>query len=143
MKLVIFKDTGVRVPRKKLNALTDMVAEEETDPGSSRQVNLVFTTNQKIRHLNHDFRKKDKATDVLSFNIDDATDKDGTFGEIYISVETAGKQAKLWRVSLNDELIRLTCHGLLHLLGYDHENKKDEKIMKPREDYYLERLLEI
>ena len=62
---------------------------------------------------------------------------DGVFGEIYISAETARRQAAEYETSLGDEYLRLVCHGLLHLFGFDHMKKSDEKEMKAREEQYL------
>ena len=76
-------------------------------------------------------------TDVLSFNIDEISQEDGIFGEIYISVSAARKQAFSYGATLNEEILRLFCHGMLHLFGYDHMNKKDEKIMKEKENLFL------
>lgn len=70
-----------------------------------------------MRKLNKTYRKKDKTTDVLSFNIGE----DGILGEIYISFPTARKQAKMYNCSIEDELKRLTAHGTLHILGYTHK----------------------
>jgi len=70
-----------------------------------------------MRDLNKRYRKKDKTTDVLSFNLGE----DGILGEIYISFPTARKQAKMYNCSIQDELKRLTAHGLLHILGYTHK----------------------
>jgi len=70
-----------------------------------------------MKKLNLKFRKKDKTTDVLSFNLNES----GILGEIYISYPKAKKQAKEYYVSMKDELRRLSGHGTLHLLGYTHK----------------------
>lgn len=139
MTLHIFKEAPVRLPRKRLYTLFDMIAREEA-PKQSGQVNLVLTTDENIRGLNRRFRKKDYATDVLSFNIEGEPDDDDTFGEIYVSVPTARRQAEEFRQTLSEELLRLTCHGMLHLLGYDHEEEAEARRMRSREEEYLGRL---
>ncbi len=136
MKLVIHKETQVRLPAKKIKELFDILIEEEADPASTCSIQLIFTTNAKIKELNSYYRKKDTATDVLSFNIDEMNEPDGTFGEIYISVPFAKKQAKSYKATLSEELIRLVTHGLLHLFGYDHIKAGEEKIMMVREEYF-------
>ena len=83
----------------------------------SRVFSVVLTTDEVIRHYNHTYRGFDKATDVLSFEGDA-----GYLGDILISVETAYNQARQSRkLSLTMNLHRLMLHGLLHLMGYDHE----------------------
>ncbi len=137
MKLVVYKETKVRIPQTKLKKIFQLISEEETEPGSSCRVNLILTTDSKIKELNRNYRNKEKATDVLSFNIDTPDITNGTFGEIYISSATAKKQAKEYGASLAEELLRLFCHGLLHLFGYEHKTDWQETIMKKKEDYFL------
>ncbi|RKX22652.1 MAG: rRNA maturation RNase YbeY [Candidatus Zixiibacteriota bacterium] len=136
MKLVIHKETKVRLPAKKIKELFDMLMEEEADPASTCSVQLIFTTDAKIKELNSYYRNKEVATDVLSFNIDKMNEPKGVFGEIYISVPFAKKQAKSYKATLSEELIRLITHGLLHLFGYDHIKPDEEKIMNVREEYF-------
>lgn len=140
MKLVIHKNSKARLPRKKLNRLFDLIAGEEAEPDDRSSVNLIFTTDRQLKKLNSEYRRKDRPTDVLSFNLDNTGDRAATFGEIYISTVTAARQAKDYDATLSEELIRLTCHGLLHLFGYDHIRKSDAVIMKERENHFLSAL---
>ena len=137
MKLYIFKEVSARVPRQKIFDLFDkiMSKERETDAGS--RVNLVFTTKRRIQQLNKSHRQKDKATDVLSFNLGDSSGDDSVFGEIYISTDIARVQAPEFDNTFSKELLRLSCHGLLHILGYDHLKKNDAVKMQNREQYFL------
>ena len=136
MKLAVHKEAAIRLPVAKMKKLFEVLTDEEADPGSS-SINVIFTSDRKIRSLNSTYRNIDRATDVLSFNVDDQTVSDGIFGEIYISTATAQKQAASYGGSLGEEILRLFCHGLLHLFGYDHQTPRQEKKMKAREDYFL------
>ncbi len=89
------------------------------------QVNVLFTNNLEIRKLNRDFRKKDKATDVLSFPAIEST-KARFAGDIAISVEYAAKSAARFELPLQEELKILILHGLIHLAGHDHETDNGE-----------------
>lgn len=96
--------------------------------------NLVFDVNivtpAQIRKINNQYRKIDKVTDVISFaNRDSGAVYVPLIGEIFICLDQAKKQAKAYKHSLQRELIFLFTHGLLHLLGFDHMKKKDEKVM--------------
>lgn len=82
-------------------------------------VNLVLTDDREIRKLNRIYRYKDKATDVLAFPMNE----EGIIGDIAISRDTAQRNAMKYDVKLKDELKRLTVHGVLHLLGYEHGRK--------------------
>jgi probable rRNA maturation factor len=91
------------------------------------EVELLLTTNSGIQKLNKDYRGIDKATDVLSFSdrdIEGARGENTCLGQIIISVERAESQAHELNQTVVDELKFLFTHGLLHLLGYDHETPK-------------------
>jgi probable rRNA maturation factor len=103
----------------------------------SFDISVVMTNNLKIKALNKKYRNINKATDVLSFPIYSKVElkklkasKDLlNLGDIVISYDKAIAQAKEYGHSLKREISFLFIHGLLHLLSYDHMNKKEEKIM--------------
>jgi probable rRNA maturation factor len=91
-----------------------------------RELSVVITTDAEIRKLNRTWRQKDKPTDVLSFG--QAPDS-GVLGDVVISLDTARRQAAEGKRALTDELARLLAHGVLHLLGHDHEEPADARRM--------------
>lgn len=99
------------------------------------EISVSLVGESKIRSLNKKYRAKDKITDVLSFPIDMIPDLRFTIralGDIFICLPFAKKQAKRENIRVDDKLARLTVHGFLHLLGYDHErsNKEAEKMFE-------------
>ncbi len=98
------------------------------------EINLVFVDNREIKAINLEYRLKNRETDVISFE-----SKSG--GDIFISVDKARQQAKEYGAGLSEEIIRLTVHGTLHVLGYDHIKKADEKKMKPKENKYMKKAM--
>jgi probable rRNA maturation factor len=88
-------------------------------------LNVVFVNDKYMRAINKAYRGKDEPTDVLSFSYG----TEDLIGEVYISVETAKRQAKEHKHRLVDELIRLIVHGILHIHGFDHEEEADYKKM--------------
>lgn len=108
------------------------------------EVGVVFVGDAEMKRLNSTHRRKRKTTDVLSFGNDGAWLKAdagrGLLGDIVISVPQADRQAKAAKRALRDELAMLIAHGTLHLLGYDHETVKDEKVMFPLQKRILKRL---
>lgn len=90
--------------------------ELELRNGIEVSVNLVGET--KMRELNKKYRRKDKSTDVLSFPLGDGN------GDIFICLSIAKSEAKRENITIKQKLARLTVHGFLHLLGYDHEKSK-------------------
>ncbi len=107
------------------------------ESGSSLSVSLVGDA--AIRELNREHRGKDAATDVLSFSIDgEASDTspavpERMLGDVVISVDTARRQAADYDASLQDELYRLLIHGVLHVLGHDHERAGERRAMEREE----------
>ena len=95
--------------------------------------NIIIVDKDTIQKLNREYRNKDSVTDVISFALED----DDTFiktdlrvlGDIYICLDRAKEQASEYGHSLLRELSFLSIHGLLHLLGYDHQTKEDENVM--------------
>lgn len=88
-------------------------------------LNVVFVNDPYIQALNKAYRNMDKPTDVLSFTYD----QDELVGEIYVSFETAERQAQEHEHSLPDELIKLIVHGILHVHHFDHEEERDYQKM--------------
>lgn len=96
------------------------------------EISIVLTDNNTIKNLNNQWRRKNKATDVLSFPINEKPPayKYTVLGDIVISIPYAKKQAKEIGFTEKEEILRLLIHGILHLLGYDHEtSKEDAEIM--------------
>lgn len=103
--------------------------------------NVIIVSLNKIHELNKTYRNIDRPTDVISFALED----DETFiktdyrvlGDIYICLDKAREQAIEYGHSFKREICFLSIHGLLHLLGYDHMNPEDEKVMFDLQDKIL------
>ena len=114
------------------------------------EVSLVFTDSETVQRLNRDYRGVDKPTDVLAFYMLPQKEADSSFalppngvirlGEVIISYPQAVEQAKEQGHSTKQELALLIIHGILHLLGYDHEQPEEEKLMRERERELLEKI---
>ncbi len=91
------------------------------------ELNIIFVNDKYIKAINKAYRGKDRSTDVLSFNYEGI--ESNLLGEVYISVETAKRQAKNHKHELSDEIIKLIVHGILHIHGYDHERDSDYRKM--------------
>ncbi len=105
---------------------------------------IIFVGPKRMRELNLRYRGKDKATDVLSFRQLDVHDKFGDprfLGEIILCRSYLRAQASEYGVPYEEELTRMTIHGTLHLLGYDHMKPIDAKKMLPLQEKYLAKFL--
>ena len=104
-------------------------------------LNIVIVDNKKIQEINREYRNKDAVTDVISFAFEEVkdVDYDGVrfLGEIYISYERCKEQAAEFGHTVRREFSYLAVHGLLHLLGYDHMNEEDKRVMRALEEEIL------
>lgn len=100
----------------------------------NKMLTIFFCSSEKIQELNAEFREKDKATDILSWGYE-ADDGDDTmmaempWGELALCLDVCQKQADDSGWDLETELLRLLAHGVVHVLGYDHETPEEESIM--------------
>ena len=99
---------------------------------------VLLSSDKKLRALNHDFRGKDKATNVLSFPA--PANAEGYRGDVALAFGVTQKEAKAAGKSLADHATHLVVHGVLHLAGYDHERPRDARLMEPLEVKILARL---
>jgi probable rRNA maturation factor len=105
------------------------------------ELSISVTDDREIRELNRVFRHRDRATDVLAFAMREGAPAGASgahrgavravevLGDVVISVETARRQASREGRPLEDEMRMLLAHGLLHLVGYDHQTRRDENVM--------------
>ena len=115
-------------------ALDAFVLRAQKRIGLDGQVNVLLTDDETLRKLNREYRGKNKATDVLSFQ---AMQIDGmpalAAGDLAVSLDTAARQAAEHGHSLQAELKILLLHGLLHLAGFDHESDSGEMSQRETE----------
>lgn len=109
------------------------------------EVSLVFVDDAYIQGLNHQYRGVDSPTDVLSFAMREGEPIPGDeeeiiLGDVVISLQAAGRQAGEYGHSFRREAAYLTVHGVLHLLGYDHQAEEDRRLMREKEEEVLTRL---
>lgn len=141
MNIEVFNETDrdIEQDMAELKAFLENVAKDENLENG--EFNVIIVDNKKIRQINKDYRNIDRETDVISFALEDDKSfvmKDyRMLGDIYISVDKALEQAREYNHSFKREFSFLALHGLLHLLGYDHMNESDEKIMFQKQEEVL------
>lgn len=118
-------------------------AYEELESGANAEISVSFVDNETIREINHQYRDKNEVTDVISFAMEDDEfnliheDAPRALGDIIISTGRAREQAEDYGHSYRRELLFLSLHGFLHLLGYDHMEEAEEKEMNRIQDEVL------
>jgi probable rRNA maturation factor len=113
MEVIFNNHSGAILDRALIRKLADRVSRKKW------KVSISFVTRSKMKDLNRTYRKKNRPTDVLSFNMNEGN----ILGDVVICSSVAKENAKKYGTSLKAEIARLVAHGLLHLLGYDHGKK--------------------
>ncbi|MFN8241979.1 MAG: rRNA maturation RNase YbeY [Bacteroidales bacterium] len=134
MKPRIFYDgVSYRVKgwKKIRQHIVKVITEEYKNPGD---LNFVLTTDRRLLKINKEFLKHNYFTDVITFTL---ADNDSISGEIYISIDTVKKNARNYKVSCYNELLRVMIHGSLHLCGYEDGTVDERILMREREDYWI------
>ncbi len=139
-KVYVFNETSedLKKEEKEIAKILKYALKEEKVKNA--ECNVIFVDNEKIHEINKTYRNIDRETDVISFALEDNLDvvmAIRLLGDIYISVDKAHEQAESYGHSFRRELSFLAVHGLLHLLGYNHEEKEDEIKMFARQEEVL------
>lgn len=143
MNLLITNNTNENIDMN--DKLYDVVKTVLDNEGLSMayEVSITFVDKDEIHKLNREYRKVDRPTDVLSFPMNEEfliEGVDSMLGDIVICMDIAKDQAKEYDHSLDREIMYLTCHSMLHLLGYDHIDEDDKKIMRGKEKEVMRKL---
>ncbi len=136
---------SVAIGRRRVLGLAQTVLKLIGEP--SADMNVSFVGDRRMRQLNHRFRRKDRSTDVLAFAFREARAPHGfnqaavQLGDVVISLPTAQRQARAAGRSLEEELVALLIHGVLHLCGYDHERSRPEAFRMQKKERQMRRRL--
>lgn len=146
MDLEIYDKTNNGVSNKDISLVQDVLeyAGKYLDLKENTEMSVTFVNNDKIKDINKEYRGVDRATDVISFAIEDGDDDfplimddemaneiPENIGDIFVSIDKVAEQAEFLNHSYERELGFLVVHGFLHLNGYDHMEPKDEAVMFP------------
>ena len=138
----VFNETNEKL--KEIDELPDLIKFMTKYMGEEdSEFNVIIVDNEKIHEINKTYRNIDRETDVISFALNDDETCNSfirVLGDIYISIDKAKSQAEEYGHSFYREMCFLFTHGLLHLLGFDHMNEEDEKVMFSRQKEILNAL---
>lgn len=139
MKLLYIDEENSHLTYEFFMKIAEAVFDYLNNKENQYEISLLITNDETIHLLNKEYRQKDKPTDVLSFPMEDEV----MLGDIVISLDTAKNQAQEREIGLEREIAFLFIHGLLHLLGYDHETSvEDEKEMFALQEEILKKLID-
>ena len=119
--------------RRFNNSWLKLVAESEIR--RLGDVNIIFCSDPYILNINLQYLGHDYFTDIITF---DYCEGKKISGDLFISVDSVRENAAVYKTDLNEELHRVIVHGILHLIGYDDHTEGDIKVMRSKENYYLE-----
>jgi len=127
--------TDFSVDKKTFSTVAKKVLSGENK--EREDVSVAIVGKEEIKNLNKKFRKKNKPTDVLSFLLNEKQ----YLGEIIICPEVVKENAEKYKVSVKSEMLKVFVHGILHLLGYDHEKSEVEaEEMEKKQEKYLSKV---
>ena len=106
----------------------------------NNHISVFLTSDENIKDLNLKYRNKNKATNVLAFPIQESIEKQNYIGDLAISLEKIIFESNKYKIKKNKYLSKITIHGILHLLGYDHINDDDYEVMNEIEDRLINEL---
>ena len=148
MKILIDNRSGQDLPLTHIEELAAFVLGAEGMPGTT-ELSVSFVDIEEITSLNATYRDKDEPTDVLSFIMDNTMEEEEfspfswfgleqiLIGDVIINPDVARQRTSVDEVSFEEELWLLLIHGILHLVGYDHEDPDDMGLMEETEDRYF------
>ena len=130
--------TQVPIRNKKIKKIIRKVLKGEGQKKSG-QINICFVNDSQIKKFNLKFLKTNRPTDVLAFNLSDLKKKDTLLADIMVSAQTAVKQSRNFKTSLDYELSLYVAHGILHILGFNDQSLAQAKLMRKKENLYVNR----
>jgi probable rRNA maturation factor len=133
---ILISDGRFSVDKRRLKSLVKMLLRDES--AEKKTVNIVYCNDRFMGDLNSRFLNKKRTTDVLAFKLSDNDNRD-FLGEVYVNLQQARRQARENNVNYNEEVERLTVHGVLHLLGYSDGDGENRRKMWSLQESYLNR----
>ncbi len=131
-----YRDTQISFKKKEIKKLIAYLFQEEKV--NLNRVDYIFCKDDFLVKINKEFLHHNILTDIITFNFS----KKDLFivGEIYISTDRVKENASKYKVSINDEFLRVVIHGALHLCGFNDKTKVDKNSMTRKENIYLSRI---
>lgn len=135
--MIEFEFLDIEIPEFKpeffVSSLSDLITSEGFDEGD---ITVIFVTDEYLLDINRTHLDHDYYTDIITF---DYTESNFISGDLFISYDRVLDNSKEFNVSSYNELCRVVFHGVLHLCGYKDKSSEDEKLMRAKESFYLDK----
>ena len=133
--LSIYDEKGIKTQKKLLHKIVTLICSELELNILSLEINFVLS--ETMLKINKKYLKHNYSTDIITF--DYSNERNNLDGEIFISIDDARENSKKYHVTLNDEILRLVTHGILHMTGYDDTTTAKRRRMKEVEDVMVQK----
>lgn len=130
--IAIHNTTKRKLPVKKIHQAIEHVLKIEKH--QAEMISAVYCGDKFIKKINRTYLQHDYTTDTISFRLNDGKRIEGEF---YISLDTVTRNARQYKVNAEIELLRVTIHSVLHLVGYNDESPAEKKEMTDKENHFL------
>ncbi|MFN3427343.1 MAG: rRNA maturation RNase YbeY [Candidatus Thermochlorobacter sp.] len=130
--IILSNTTRQALPKKRLAHAIELVLRCEKH--RAEWISAVYCGDKLIKKINQTYLQHDYATDTISFRLNDGQSIEGEF---YISLDTVRRNARRYKQSFAAELLRVTIHSTLHLIGYDDKTDAQREMMTKKEEHYL------
>ena len=133
----IFNTSGIEIPIYESDAHFILEQIQTQQNCEYKEVELVYVDQAEITRINKEYLHHDYVTDIITFRLDDGVDNSTIEGTIYCCAQRIAEQASEFNQTIKDEFLRVTIHGLIHLLGYKDQTFEEKKEMTRLEDHFL------
>jgi probable rRNA maturation factor len=134
IKIYFEEISKIALPKRKIYYfILDILAMENSNCGT---INFVFCNDSYLLKINNEFLKHDFYTDIITF---DYSENNIISGDLFLSLDRIKDNAIFYKISLMEEILRVMVHGILHMVGYNDKTRIERKIMKEKENFYLEK----
>ena len=134
---IFFHKEGVDTEVKEKERIRKWIEETINHEGKiGETINIILTSKNNIRSLNNKYLKRNYMTDIIAFNYN----RDNIIsGDLFLNPDTIKKNSGEYKTKFEDEILRVIIHGVLHLIGYNDKSIEERKVMREKENFFLDR----
>ncbi len=134
---IFFHNEDVKIEVKEKERIRKWIEDTVKSEGKKGEtINIILTSNSNILSLNKKYLNRNYMTDIIAFNYNR---ENIISGDLFLNPDTIKKNAKKYKTIFAEEINRVIIHGVLHLIGYDDKKEEEKKVMREKENFYLDR----
>jgi rRNA maturation RNase YbeY len=134
---IFFHNEDVKIEVKEKERIRKWIEDTVKSEGKKGEtINIILTSNSNILSLNKKYLNRNYMTDIIAFNYNR---ENIISGDLFLNPDTIKKNAKKYKTIFAEEINRVIIHGVLHLIGYDDKKEEEKKVMREKENFYLDK----